>query len=334
MKRRRSFKIIFGIACLATLTVALFGQREDALQWDLTEAAGRGDLKEVQRLFKAGAKLDAFPQRAGTEGGCPALLEAVWGEHEDVVRFFVENGAKLEIWCADSGPPLASAIGRRNHKIASLLIEHGACVNDSTRQILEPRRWVKAEDQKMFGLLKSHGAITRAILKKVPPTTFLCIGKQITEPEIAGYLDKNIPALKAAARDVGVPDNGLVHVTYMGRNLKRQSPFLIEIAIPFDNDMHAIPAECHVRTASEFKCLAGETSGPRKNIDSGARILESELWGKAYPTYDMREVYHHWKSSGSNETRVEIQLGLHHPARDANGRRYQQRDHLQYEPTE
>lgn len=30
-------------------------------QWHLTEAAARGDLAEVKRLFEAGADLDAYP---------------------------------------------------------------------------------------------------------------------------------------------------------------------------------------------------------------------------------------------------------------------------------
>ena len=95
---KRTAAMILGGGLLAALAVVSFIVRdEDKLQWQLTEAAGQGNLAEVKRLAAAGAKLDAFPQHTGTEGGSPALHEEVLNGHEDVVRFFVEHGANLEI---------------------------------------------------------------------------------------------------------------------------------------------------------------------------------------------------------------------------------------------
>ena len=48
----------------------------------------------------------------------------------------------------------------------------------------------------------------------------------------------------------------------------------------------------------------------------------------------MREVYRRWESADSRKNAVEIQFGVHHPARDANGRRYEEHDNLSYEPGE
>src|SRR5688572_24511682 len=110
----------------------------------------RSRLPEVKRLVAAGAKLDAFPQRAGTEGGSPALHEAVWNGHEEVVRFFIDHGANLEITFSDAGPPLAGAVGGRHYAIAEMLLAHGASVNHAVRQVLTPTSWEPPLDVKMF----------------------------------------------------------------------------------------------------------------------------------------------------------------------------------------
>jgi hypothetical protein len=337
MTRRAALVLMSTVGIIiAFVGLALFVSAEDKLQWGLTEAASRGDLAEVKRLFGAGAKLDAFPQREGTEGGSPALHGAVAGGHEDVVRFFIEHGANLEITFSDVGSPLAVAVGRRHYSIAELLLAHGASVNHAVRQVLTPTSWEPPLDGKTFELLKSYGAVTQTKFKRVPPSPFLCIGKLITESEIVPFLDQSVPAIYAALQSARAQDAGLLHINYTGRNLRHPGPFYIEVAVPFDNDKHQVPNGYYFRTAAEFKCFAGETSGLRKNIDFGAHIIETRLWtdGKAYPTFDMREVYRRWKSANSKETLVEIQFGIHHPARDEHGKRYQEQDRLTYEPGE
>jgi hypothetical protein len=221
----------------------------------------------------------------------------------------------------------------RHYSTAELLLDHGASVNRAIGGILRADRWNPPLDQEMIDLLENHGAVTRTVFKRVPPSPFLCTGKVITEAEIKGFLDQQVPAFYAALESTGAKRSGLLHINYTGRNLKHPGPFYLEIAIPFDNDKYQVPAGCYFRTAAEFKCFTGETSGSWMNIRCGAGIIETKLWtdGKAYPTFDMREVYRIWKSADSAENVVEIQFGIHHPCRDIHGKRYEEEDRLSYE---
>ena len=323
----------FSVVSILALMLSACGRDK---QWEFTDAAARGNLGEVKRLYAEGAKLDAYPQEEGTEGGAPALLEAVAGGHDEVVRFFIKHGANLEIGFSDIKCPLSIAVGRGDYAIAKLLLEHGASANHAVGQVLNENNWIKPLGQDMVELLKKHGAITKTTFKRVPPSPFLCTGKVISESGIPAFLDQRIPELYAALESVGAKRSGLLHVNYTGRNLRHPGPFYIEIAVPFDQDKHSVPSSFYFRTASEFKCFAGETSGSWKNIRCGASIIESRLWseGKAYPTFDMREVYQIWKSADSAENVVEIQFGIHRPARDVHGNRYQEADHFEYETGE
>jgi hypothetical protein len=321
------------VILISSLTLMISACGRDK-QWELTEAAARGDLAEVKRLFEAGADLDAYPQEAGTEGGCPALYEAASAGHEEIVRFFVEHKANLEMTFSDSGTPLAGAL--RHYSTAKLLLDHGASANNALGQILDKRLHQPPLDDRVFELLKQHGAITNVVFRRVPVTSFLCRGEVVSEEKIPAFLDKQVPELYAAMTAAGAESAGLLHVNYTGRNLRHPGPFYVELAIPFDDDEHLIPEGFYYRTATEFKCFTGKTSGSWKNIRCGAGIIESKLWseGKAYPTFDMREVYQVWKSADSAENVVEIQFGIHRPARDVHGNRYQEADHFEYETGE
>jgi hypothetical protein len=293
-------------------------------------------LGDVKRLYAEGAKLDARPHEEGTEGGSPALLAAVEGGHAEIVRFFIEHGANLEIGFADINCPLGMAVGRGDYAIAKLLLEHGASANHAVGQVLNANNWIKPLGQDMVELLKKHGAITKTTFKRVPATSFLCTGQVVSEEEIPAFLARKVPELYAAIDAAGAKPAGLLHVNYTGRNLRHRGPFYVEAAVPFDNDKHQVPDGFYYRTATEFKCFTGKTSGTWANIQCGAGIIESTLWteGKAYPTFDMREVYQVWKSADSAENVVEIQFGIHRPARDVHGNRYQEADHFEYETGE
>jgi Ankyrin repeats (3 copies) len=319
------------LMCSLALMISACGRDK---QWDLTDAAARGDLAEVKRLFEVGADLDAYPQEGGTEGGSPALHEAASAGHDEVVRFFVEHDANLEMGFSDSGTPLAGAL--RHYSTAKLLLDHGASANNALGQILDKRSHQPPLDDQVFELLKQHGAITSVAFKKVPATSFLCVGQVVSEEQIPAFLDKKVPELYATMKAAGAKPAGLLHVNYTGRNLRHPGPFYVELAVPFDNDKHRVPDGFYYRTATEFKCFTGKTSGLWKNIRCGAGIIESKLWseGKAYPTFDMREVYQVWKSANSAENVAEIQFGIHRPARDIHGNRYQEADHFDYEAGE
>lgn len=302
-------------------------------QWDLTEAAARGDLAEVKRLYAAGAELDAFPQQEGTGGGSPALHEAAAAGHDDVVRFFIERGADLEISFSDCSSPLASAL--RHPSTAKLLLESGASANHAIGHVLDGRSFQPPLEDRVIELLKQHGAITQTVFKRVPVTPFLATGQVVEETEIPAYLDKEVPKIYSALESLGAKPSGLLHINYMGRNFRHPGPFYLEIAVPFDRDSYQVPKGYYFRSAPEFRCLTAVTSGLWKNIRCGAGIIEASIWQSredVMPTYEIREVYQVWKSANSAENRVEIQMGIHRSyQRDLAGKRSTPDDRISYE---
>ena len=313
-----------------TLMISACGRGK---QWDLTDAAARGDLAEVKRLFEAGAELDAFPQEEGTEGGSPALHEAASAGHDDVVRFFVEHKANLEITFSDCSTPLAGAL--RHYSTAKLLLDHGASANHALGHILDERLHQPPLDKRVFELLKQHGAITNVVFKRVPVTPLLCIGQVVSEEEIPEFLERKVPELYAALDSVGAKPAGLLHVNYTGRNFRNPSPFYLEIAVPFNRDSHGMPKGFYFRSAPEFRCLAGVTSGLWNNIRCGAAIIEANVWSRredVMPTYEIREIYRVWKSANSPENVVEIQMGIHRSYhQDLKGKLSTPEDRISYE---
>jgi hypothetical protein len=187
-------------------------------------------------------------------------------------------------------------------------------------------------------LLKQHGAITRTVFKRVPVTPFLCTGQVVSEEGITAYLEKEVTKLYAAFESVGAKPAGLLHVNYIGRSFRNPGPFYLEIAVPFHRDSHATPKGYYFRSAPEFRCLAGVTSGLWKNIRCGAAIIEANVWSTredVSPTYEMREVYRVWKSANSPENIVEIQMGIHRSYhQDLAGKLSTPEDRISYETGE
>lgn len=119
----------------------------------LTDAAAAGNLTAVRLLFRLGVNLDGRPENDGQEPGEPALLVAVENGHEDVVRFFIEHHADLEVSYSDIQGPLEIAIGNRNYSMAELLLSKGARLR---RNWVDRDNWRPPLDDKMFNLLKRY----------------------------------------------------------------------------------------------------------------------------------------------------------------------------------
>lgn len=108
-------------AHILTLEAAPSGQQ--ALR-ALREAAGRGDLAQINAL------LDAHPGLINERGGPgvrTALHDAAGGKHEAAVKLLLERGADPNIRCeGDYAFPLHFAAEKQHLPIIRLLIEHGA----------------------------------------------------------------------------------------------------------------------------------------------------------------------------------------------------------------
>ena len=77
----------------------------DGIQWKLNDAAGRGDIKEMERLIAAGADPLKFPSYAdGAVTGATPLLEAASGGQPEAVEFLINRGADVNLQEADVRP--------------------------------------------------------------------------------------------------------------------------------------------------------------------------------------------------------------------------------------
>ncbi|MFM2197936.1 MAG: hypothetical protein RLZZ505_1368 [Verrucomicrobiota bacterium] len=102
--------IIAVVALLIGLAVGwkvryLASDGHDGIQWKLTDAAGRGDIAEMERLIAAGADPLKFPSYAdGAVTGATPLLEAASAGEPVAVSFLINKGADVNLQESDVRP--------------------------------------------------------------------------------------------------------------------------------------------------------------------------------------------------------------------------------------
>lgn len=97
-------------------------------QWQFGEAAQRGDIREVERLFPGRAHIDDEPSYAdGFVFGLPALLQAAGAGEPEAVAWLLAHGADPNRQTSDSWP-LAAAEHRllETTKTIEILKANGA----------------------------------------------------------------------------------------------------------------------------------------------------------------------------------------------------------------
>jgi ankyrin repeat protein len=100
---------------------------QSGLQWQFVDAAQRGDVPSVERLFQQGALVDATPNYHRVMFGFPALLQAADAGQPDTVTWLLAHGADPNQQSSDSWP-LAAAERRVTEasKTVEILKKHGA----------------------------------------------------------------------------------------------------------------------------------------------------------------------------------------------------------------
>ena len=77
----------------------------DGIQWKLNDAAGRGDINEMEHLIAAGADPLKFPSYAdGAVTGATPLLEAASAGEPEAVEFLISRGANVNLQESDVRP--------------------------------------------------------------------------------------------------------------------------------------------------------------------------------------------------------------------------------------
>ena len=147
------------------------------LQNALCVASQKGHLKIVQLLVERGARIDYWP-RAHGEGSAwnnyylpePALYYAIHGNHFNVVKYLIENGAGVN---RDSTMfPLLEAINLQSIPMATFLLSKGADANafvyvpvDSSKKFAQVDTFkiiyiaAAIGNVELVNLLKSKGAM-------------------------------------------------------------------------------------------------------------------------------------------------------------------------------
>jgi ankyrin repeat protein len=97
---------------------------------ELISAARRGDVREVERLIKAGVHLDI----SDNDGGCTALILASYYNRIEVVKLLIEAEANLNIRDNRGNTALKLASYNNNIEIVKLLLENFAdeCILDDS----------------------------------------------------------------------------------------------------------------------------------------------------------------------------------------------------------
>jgi ankyrin repeat protein len=150
--------VCIAILSLVAISAIVFyiSWRAEERQWRLTQAAHDGDLALVKRLVDKGAKLDATPGDQNVFGE-PALLEAASEGHDDIVSFFLDHGANINLTDSCKNTAINCAVIGGHLSTVQLLLSRGA----------NPNIWGEGyplgnaenrNDENMIELLKAHGA--------------------------------------------------------------------------------------------------------------------------------------------------------------------------------
>jgi len=116
-------KRIFSILILLSLATGCLEKQLDSD--DLIKAIRENNLSEVVRLVERGVNINWV-----TSSGYNALHVAVLYGHEEIAKFLISKGARINYGKYSHGlTPLHSAIERDYSGIALMLIENGADVN-------------------------------------------------------------------------------------------------------------------------------------------------------------------------------------------------------------
>jgi ankyrin repeat protein len=101
-----------------------FRERGTALDRALVEAAGDGDINDIEELLRAGANVNGIVPGDGSP-----LIAAAGDGHVEAVRFLLNRGADPNLAVSGDGNPLIAAAGDGHFEVVRLLLDRGADPN-------------------------------------------------------------------------------------------------------------------------------------------------------------------------------------------------------------
>lgn len=120
------------LACAVSFLFGLEAGRSSGMrgvQWRFSEAAGRGEIGEMERLHAEGALIDEYPSAgSGNLWGSTALMSAASSGEPRALEWLLERGADPNRAEGDGMTPLDAAVGRSAaaKRAEEVLIRYGA----------------------------------------------------------------------------------------------------------------------------------------------------------------------------------------------------------------
>lgn len=152
--------------------------------------------------------------------------------------------------------------------------------------------------------------ITPLRVKDLPETTFFCVKKKLTLPEVGAFAAAEIDPLVEAAREAHLDVRGPVTFFYTGIDGDPKTVFTLEIGVPVMKQADA-KAPYYFEKKPKFKCVATLYQGGVKGIGPAWMQFVSKLAAAGHaPTDQCREAYYYWETPDSPNNVVEFEQGI------------------------
>jgi uncharacterized protein len=113
-------RIFIGLILSFLLSFSIFAQEKNSV----FDVARKGTLKEIKKIYKKDPKAIV----ALNENGFSPLILATYKNNNEVAKFLIEKGAKIDE-VSEMGTPLMAAVVKGNLEIVKFLIEKKANIN-------------------------------------------------------------------------------------------------------------------------------------------------------------------------------------------------------------
>lgn len=152
--------------------------------------------------------------------------------------------------------------------------------------------------------------ITPMRVKELPETTFFCVKKKLTLPEVGAFAAAELDPLLEAAHSAHLDVRGPVTFFYTGIDGDPKTVFMLEIGVPVCNEAKVKTPYYFVKKP-KFKCVATLYQGGVKGIGPAWMQFVAKLTAAEHaPTDQCREAYFYWETPDSPSNVVEFEQGI------------------------
>ncbi|WPC04992.1 AraC family transcriptional regulator [Pseudomonas benzenivorans] len=148
--------------------------------------------------------------------------------------------------------------------------------------------------------------------KIVGPQRVLCIGRELSIPEIAAQAQACCAEITRVAEARGLKVAGpWVFVSHkLPSNASER--FRIAFCLPVEGTLDEPAGAVESRELAAMRCVHGDYHGPLAGIfaQGYAPLVEGALAAGHRLTGESREVYHRWQGADSPDNRIELQFGI------------------------